>query len=207
MVMSSMVIALVAGSSLNLPATPVLIEVSDGVENYFDTELSNVPFGYDVVNGTYPGWCVDVRTDMARSPATHAVMLYSTSSPPGELAAEQWDMVNYILNHKQGIAEDLQQAIWYFVHMDGGYSPTSPVAWILINEALVHGEGFEPGSDEVMAVICYPTILFPSQPEVQVSIIEVQYTVIPESTAVLILPFFMAVSLVAAIAYRRKRFI
>lgn len=196
----------VAAVGLSLPSTPVLIEVSDGVENYFDTVLSSVPSGFDVANGTYPGWCVDIRTEMVRSPATHAVILYSTIDPPGELVDEKWDIVNYILNHKQGNAVDIQQAIWYFVHLDGGYSPTSTVAWAIVNDALENGEGFLPGSDQVMAVICYPTILFPSQPDVQVSIIETTHTVIPESASLLILPFFMVLSFFAAIAYKRRRF-
>jgi len=190
---------------LNLPSAPVRIEVSDGTESYFETELSDVPFGYDVANGTYSGWCVDVRTDMARSPATHAVFLYSSSSAPGELAEEEWDMVNYILNHKQGGAQDIQQAIWYFIHMDGGYSPTSSVAWAIVTDALANGSGFVPEYGQVIAVICYPTVVFPSQPDVQVSIIEVVYTVIPEFSSVFVLPLIMLATLSVVILCKKGR--
>jgi hypothetical protein len=193
-----------ASSELNLPSTLVWIEVSDGTESYFNTKLSNVPSGYDVTNGTYLGWCVDVRTEMARSPATHAVILYSTGNPPGELTNEKWDMVNYILNHKQGTAQDIQEAIWYFIHMDGNYSPTSSVAWAIINDALVNGDGFVPSHEQAIAIICYPVILFPNEPSVQISIIEIANTVISEFSSVLILPLITLTTLLAVIIYKKK---
>jgi hypothetical protein len=179
LVLPVLMVSVVAAEDLNLPSTMVTIEVSDGVESYFDTLLCNVPSGFDVENGTCAGWCVDVRTPMARSPAKHEILLYSSINPPGELAAEKWDMVNYILNHKQGNAQDVQQAIWYFVHMDGGYTPTRTVAWAIVNDTLANGEGFMPVYGEAVGVICYPAIMFPSE-EVQISIIEVTCPVIPE---------------------------
>ena len=155
---------------LNLPANAVRIEVTNGTESYFNTKLSDVPSGYGVMNATYFGWCIDVRTTMEQSPATHAVNLYLTSSPPGMLAGQRWDLVNYILNHKQGAALDVQQAIWYFIHMDGNYTPTRTIAWAIVNDALANGNGFVPGNGQKIAVICYPTA---TQPAVQISIIEV----------------------------------
>jgi hypothetical protein len=206
MALSSILVSHVAATDggLNLPPTPVRIEVSNGTESYFDTKLTDVPLGYDVTNGTYLGWCVDVRTEMARSPATHTVILYSSSNPPGELASEKWDVVNYVLNHKQGTARDIQQAIWYFIHMDGSYSPTSAVAWAIVNDTLENGSGFVPGEGQMIAVICYPTILFPSQPDVQISIIEVANIVIPEFPSVLILPLIMLTTLLPVIIYKKK---
>jgi hypothetical protein len=203
---SSILLSSVAAtdSGLNLPSTPIIIEVSDGTQSYFDTELSNVPSGYDVMNGTYAGWCVDVRTEMTRSPATHEVFLYSSLNPPGELADEKWDMVNYILNHKQGDIQDVQQAIWYFIHMDGNYTPTRAVAWIIINDTLTNCDGFVPEQGQIIAVICYPTILFPSQADVQISIIEAVNPVIPEFPSLLTLPLFFVATLISVIFLRRK---
>lgn len=180
-----------ADGGLNLPLIPVKIEVFDGTGSYFDTKLMEVPSGYDVGNATYPGWCVDASAVMTRSPATHIVRLYSSVSPPGDLASEKWDIVNYILNHKQGTAQDVQQAIWYFIHMDGSYTPTSSVAWVIVNDAEANGNGFVPGSGQTIAVICYPVILFPDQPDVQISIIEITAPVIPEFPSLLIPSVFM----------------
>ncbi len=164
-------LVLAASSNLNLPSTSVAIEASNGTDSYFSTYLSNIPSGYSVVNGLYNGWCVDTTAEMERSPSIHIVQLYSSASPPGELANERWDMVNYIINHKQGTRMDIQEAIWYFVNMADGYSVASDIAQTIINDAQVNGVGFVPVSDQKIAVICYPLLLFPES--VQISIIEV----------------------------------
>lgn len=204
LLLSPVLISSVAATEdLHLPSTLVTIEVFNGTESYFSTMLSNVPSGYDIENAAYAGWCVDVRTPMARSPAKHEVLLYSSLSPPGELAVEQWDMVNYILNHKQGTFEDVQQAIWYFVHMDGGYTPSKAAAWSMVNDALANGEGFEPGNGEIMAVVCYPAILFPSE-EVQISIVEVTCTVIPELQPTAIILLFLMTTTTIALARKKN---
>lgn len=157
-------------SGVNLPSTIVKIEVINGTATYFNITLSEVPMGYDVANGTYPGWCVDQTAIMARSPVTHEVRLYSSVNPPVTLATQRWDMVNYILNHKQGTLDDIQQAIWYFVNGIGNYTPSRAVATAIVNEALANGTGFIPESNQTITVICLPVVL---SPDVQVSIIEV----------------------------------
>lgn len=201
------IVAYATENDLNLPSTPVRIEVFDGAESYFLTKLIDVPEGYDVTNGTYLGWCVDTRAEMTRSPATHSVFLYSSFNPPGELANEEWDMVNYILNHKPetATAEDIQQAIWYFVNIDGNYTPTSETALGIINDALENGEGYIPQYGQIVAVICYPTVLLPYPSEVQISIIEVTNTVIPEFPSVSLLLLIMLVVLFVMVIHERKR--
>jgi hypothetical protein len=196
------------GGTLNLPSTIVRIEVKDGTQTYFDTLLSEVPPGYDVMNATYRGWCVDVRTEMTRSPTTHEVFLYSSASAPGELAGEAWDLINYVLNHKQGNLTDIQQAIWYFTYIDGDgvYVPSSTVAWTIINDTLENGNGFTPAPGQVTAVICYPVILFPNQPDVQISIIEVASDpVIPEISSTLMLTSIMLAMSLAILTYTKRR--
>jgi len=186
---------------LNLPSTPVTIEVWNGTESYYETLLSNVPSGYDVTNRTYLGWCVDRRCVMPRSPATHQVTLFSSCNSPSDLAGQKWDMVNYILNHRQGVAEDVQQALWFFVNLVGNYSPSSPTAWIMVNDANLNGEGFVPETGQVIAVICYTT-----DSKTQITIIEVDNPPpIPEFQSFLVLSPFMIATLLAVIACRRKR--
>ena len=190
-----------ADCGLNLPSTPVTIEVWNGTESYYETLLSNVPSGYDVTNRTYLGWCVDRRCVMPRSPATHQVTLFSSCNPPSDLAGQKWDMVNYVLNHRQGVAEDVQQALWYFVNLVGNYSPSSPTAWSMINDANLNGEGFVPETGQVIAVICYTT-----DPKTQITIVEVDNPPpIPEFQSFLVLSPFMIATLLAVIVYRRKR--
>jgi hypothetical protein len=196
--------AVATGGGLNLPSTPVIMEVSNSTESYFNTTLSDVPLGYDVTNGTYLGWCVDTSANMAPSPAIHEVTLYSSINPPGTLATEKWDMVNYILNHKQGTAQDIQQAIWYFIDIGGNYTPTSTVAWTIVNDALANGTGFVPAYGQIIAVICFPEVLLPGSPSVQVSIIELANPVIPEFPSLAIPLLFALATLSIVILHRRK---
>ena len=161
--------------SLNLPPDPVTMTIYDGTISYFDTVLSNVPSGYNVANRIYLGWCNDIRYDIPRD-TDFSVMLYSSCAPPVGLVGERWDMINYILNHKQGEMMDIQQAIWYFMKYPDGtpeaewrpeYTPT-PAAQAIVDDALANGAGFVPGPGEVVAVICYPA------EETQIPIIELR---------------------------------
>lgn len=190
---------------LNLPSTMVTIEVFNGTESYFNTSLSGVPSGYDVMNGTYVGWCVDTMSLMARSPAIHEVTLYSSVNPPGTLANESWDMVNYILNHKNGTALDIQQAIWYFVHMDANFTPSTNSAWTMVNDTLLNGSGFIPANGQTVAVICLPKVLLPQQDRVQISIIEVAYPPIPEFPAPALSLVVASMVLLTVVVYKRRK--
>ncbi|UCH32048.1 MAG: hypothetical protein JSV05_01240 [Candidatus Bathyarchaeota archaeon] len=156
-------------SMINLPPDLVTMMVYDGTFSYFDTHLSNVPGGYDVTNGSYLGWCVDRRYTIPRGPTTHEVMLYSSLDPdslPEDIKFEEWDMINYILNHKQGSMMDIQEAIWYFINMVNGYGVSTPEAQAMVDDALANGAGFMPNPCEIVAIICYP------EGETQITIIE-----------------------------------
>ena len=143
-------------NTLRLPSSTVTLEARDGENSYFDLELSQAPSGYDVQDGVYAGWCVDRSTLMQRSPATHEVYLYSSLDPPASLAGQRWDLVNYILNHKQGNTSDVQKAIWTFVNNDDNYSSRSNATYWMTKDALENGTGFTPTVGQKLAVICEP---------------------------------------------------
>jgi hypothetical protein len=176
-----------ATDGINVPPSNAIItiEVADGTSSYFLTTLTDVPSGYDVNNTAYPGWCIDVNAQMSRSPATHQVVLYSSLNPPdGTLKDQRWDFVNYILNHKQGTAGDIQAAIWNFIHFDNATETPPPsnqtVAWAIINDTLANGTGYIPAPGQTVAVICNPVIFLPLNP-VQISVIEVTVPIaVPE---------------------------
>jgi hypothetical protein len=199
-----------ATSTLNLPPSTIIVtmEAVNGTSSYFVTNLTDVPSGYDVNNSAYPGWCVDTTALMSRSPATHQIVLYSSLNPPnGTLAEQRWDMVNYLLNHKQGTVEDMQAAIWYFVNFNVTMTPPSnqTLAWAIINDTLANGTGYTPAPGQTAAVICDPILLFPQPAPVQINIIEVTVPTsgIPEYPAVAITPLAMtAVSI--ALIYTKK---
>jgi len=150
----------------NLPSTEVTLNNTNLTKwDYpFVSQLSNVPGGYDVSNGTYTGWCIDL-VGIAIRGADYQVLLNSSLSPPAKFASIPWDMINYILNHKQGTGTDISQAIWYFVNANAW--PTIPyypfpqpptfAAQAMVTDALVNGTGYIPGPGEVVAVICDPT--------------------------------------------------
>jgi hypothetical protein len=160
-------------SPLSLPSRLVTMEAFNSTRAYFDTRLTNMPYGYDVSDGTYLGWCIDSSIEMQRSPATHEVTLYSSlGSKPGNMENQRWDMVNYVLNHKQGDSQDVQEAIWHFINLNGGYSVQGAFAEAMIDDAVANGAGFVPNGTQAVAVICYPMVLT-GEEKVQVTIIEV----------------------------------
>jgi hypothetical protein len=191
-----------ASDGLNLPSGWVYIAANNSTESYFLTTLSGVPSGYDVANETYFGWCVDMRLDMTRN-QTFQALLYSSLNPPANLSSQaQWNMTNYILNHKQGNFTDIQEAIWYFTIAD--YTgPLSTLANAMIQDAVANGTNFSPAPGETVAIICYPLVI--QQQWVQVSIIEYSLPAIPEFPSIA-LPLFIALGAISATTiYRKKR--
>jgi len=143
----------------NLPSAPVTLKVVNGTISYYTATLSNVPLGYDVVNGAYCDWCVDRRYTMVRN-SSIPIILYSSLAPPANLSSQKWNMVNYILDYKRGGMKDVQDAIWYFVKMDGvgwwnGSTP-SATSQDIVNDALANGTGYTPRPGQMLAIICYP---------------------------------------------------
>jgi hypothetical protein len=197
---------------LNLPSVPVTIKLVNGTTSYYVATLSNVPVGYDVANGVYPNWCVDRRYITIRD-ASIEVLLYSSLGSPANLEPH-WDMVNYILNHKQGSMMDIQDAIWYFVKMGsmGWWPGSAPSATSLaiVNDALANGMGYMPSQDELLAVICYP----PTTPT-QITIIETKrpvsvggssYSMEKTNNAGHLMPYLTSITILAVflVEFRRK---
>jgi hypothetical protein len=151
--------------------TVVILEASNSTQAYFNISLSDVPEGYDVSNSTYLGWCIDRSAEMTRL-TPHTVNLYSSLSPEGDLANANWTMVNFILNNKQGEAQDIQEAIWYFINLNGTYVPDSTEALALVSNAEANGKDFMPKEGQVAAVIAFPVYVTDPTP-VQISIFEV----------------------------------
>ena len=166
--------ALGAATDLNLPTSSINIIVIRDTESYFVTTLSGVPSGnFSVQNSTYSGWCIDLTSNMTFGQLFEAKLYSSVNPPPGNLSNVQWNMVNYVLNHKQGTNQDIQEAIWYFANMIGGYTPNSTIAMAMVNDSLANGTNFIPDVNQTVAVICIPQIISPGGPPVQDSIIEI----------------------------------
>lgn len=144
----------------SLPTNPVSLKIHaypGASNNYFDLKLWNVGGGYDISDGVWTGWCADEHVLIYLN-TNYTADVYS-SLDPDDLPSwagddEQWDYVNYILNHKHPNASmnDIQQAIWYFT--DAGYPmPTDLEAAAMVNDALANGAGFYPTNGQFGAVI------------------------------------------------------
>jgi hypothetical protein len=147
----------VAGCHINLPTDTVCVTMHyPGTQSYWSHDLSSVPAGYDVADGNYLGWCLQANVYAYPDTLYCGTTLYAVTDPnlPAVFANVKWDMINWVLNHKNGASNnDIQDAIWYF---SGSKSyPTSQGAIGLIMDAEANGVGYVPGPGEIMSVVVY----------------------------------------------------
>jgi hypothetical protein len=111
-----------------------------------DITLSGVGTGFDVSNGTYPGWCAE---DNGRDNAGSGTVT-SLSEYTGLNAGS----INYLLNHKSGAdVKDVQVAIWLLTETyNYYYGAVSDAAQALYDEAMAN-PGFVPAAGQVAAVL------------------------------------------------------
>jgi PKD domain/Fibronectin type III domain len=154
-------------------------------QGYFKTTIINGA----LLNGNYPGWCIDLNTSMINNHTFIANVYSSYETLPATLLShiahpESLDKINYILNqHFIGRPSpggygnytygDVQKAIWAFI--ETGQSTAFTGSWNLnrINEiiadATTNGQGFIPGINEQVALILEPIQLSDGQ----ISIIDI----------------------------------
>jgi hypothetical protein len=111
------IVATPATPTIRLPLDLVTMKAVYGEESYFDITLSDIPLGYDIIDGIYPGWCVQKTIHMTQK-VNHTVLLYSSYdlSLPDDFQNMKWDKINYLLNHKHGSNNSVQKAIWYYTN-------------------------------------------------------------------------------------------
>ena len=151
--------AALAAGLLGLPAAPVT--ASHGPWNAgtmgstLDVTLSNVGAGFDVIDGMYAAWCVE-DNHMDDAPDGSSVTLYDSTDPalPADLAAP-WDKINYLLNHKQGTAQDVQVALWLLTGTFDGTFPLTAAAQAMFDDANANGAGFVPTTGQLIGVILF----------------------------------------------------
>ena len=148
---------------LFLPPDPVTVSHggwNQGDDSTINIELSDVPDGYDVGNGVYPGWCVEDNHQSDYS-GPGVVLLDSTDTEElvcgdfGEYSypGYPWDKVNYLLNNKNGSIEDIQAAMWMLTNTYGGTFPITAEVQAMVNDANANGEGFLPSGGQIAAVV------------------------------------------------------
>ncbi|MBN1244237.1 hypothetical protein JXA31_01425 [Candidatus Bathyarchaeota archaeon] len=160
----------------SLPTDPATIKITNTTtwEFPFLILLSNVDLGFDITNGMYTGWCVDLDHYITRG-VEYDVILYSSLDPLAPIPAEDWSIINYILNNKQGgTGADVQDAIWYFInggaYYNHGHWPVSTTTEAIVADALVNGVEYEPDEGDILGIVCIPV----DEPPVQIVIIELE---------------------------------
>lgn len=149
-----------------------------GPSSYWNTIFYNVPDGYIVDDGEYAGWCVDQLHYIYG--VEYTVALYSSydTNLPDYALDDDWDMVNYILNHKQGTKVEIQDAIWYFIN--GGHMPGSTAGQAMVADALANGEGYVPSEGSPVAIIVDILSPEPNNKRQQLTIIEIPMCIFNE---------------------------
>lgn len=148
---------------LSLPPDPVTVSHglwNGGDDSTINIELIGVPNGYDVMNGIYPGWCIEDNYQPDYS-GPGVVLLDSTDTEElvcGEFGEYSypgypWDKVNYLLNNKNGSIEDIQAAMWDLTGTYGGTFPITTEAQAMIDDANDNGSGFLPTDGQIAAVV------------------------------------------------------
>ncbi len=148
--------------TVRLPTQLLTMRAENGTTSWFVMTLLNVPPGWDIVNQTYPGWCVQLSTEMSRG-VDHAVRLYS-SIDPGIIDgipwvsnktynSTNWDKVNYVINHKQGASKStIQEVIWWYINNDP-VSINNTIAKNIVNDTDLHGDNFTPSPGQNIAIL------------------------------------------------------
>ena len=160
---------------LNLPSGQVSAAYSyPGDESCWNVMFPGAPYsvgsGYDVTDGVqYVGWCAD--RNIYLNNGSYNVRLYETYDPNlptlmshvnmgsrnGGSQYGDWDMINWIINHKNPNAtlvgiSDVQEAIWHFF-TGSGYTGSDVEVLAMIADATANGEGYVPGAGEKVAVL------------------------------------------------------
>jgi hypothetical protein len=145
---------------LNLPAFQVTASQDDFniVDSLLKTTLSGVGAGYSVADSVaYRGWCGDGELlYYSVNPKVTLYSSYGSNLPANATIGGKWPMVNYILNHKQGVFADIQNAIWKVINNNQtfGTYPETPASTAMYNAALAN-PNYIPQGGEIVAVVLY----------------------------------------------------
>lgn len=143
------------GNLCCLPVSPICFSPAASSNSFADITFSQIPAGYSVTNGVYPAWCVEFEVEITESNLYKALLFDSNGTLPAHLQNNPWDKVNYILNHKQGTASDIQNAIWSVLGQSN-VPPFTANAQSMTNDAHQFGMGFVPTNGQVQGVIVDP---------------------------------------------------
>ena len=144
-------------ASINMNDDPAADPASNG-NGFFTLNLTGVAPGTSLDNAPYTAWCgawYSANLQQNGTPGNPVYSTYSSSLPSGNLpivSGNNFNMVNYILNNKQGYVQDVQDAIWLIItgHTDS-LAPPSTTAIAMAAAAQAHPT-YVPSAFGTMAV-------------------------------------------------------
>jgi hypothetical protein len=171
--------------TLNLPPgvfTPtVTFSTNESLPAFATVQFTTLPSGYDVTNGTYNAWCVDINQtiivsntpplDSENDAEYELFNTYPTSGIPTLTGVNNanFPLVNWLLNHKTGATGevsptivDIQEAIWFLLNgsyvndppFTPGFTGSPSAATLqLVADAEANGPGFVPGPGQIVAIL------------------------------------------------------
>jgi len=149
------------------------LAVPANMGTYFTYTFGNIPSGYAVHNGDWPGWCGDLHTNIQYGHPYQATFVSSVQPLPAVLGVTetQANELNWTFNNLQtffpGLDEDdwlswdvthpgefyeLQQAIWMITNGDS--SNGHAIAQAIYDSAILH-PGYAPPMDGFGLVFIY----------------------------------------------------
>jgi hypothetical protein len=124
-------------------------------QGFFSLTLTGVASGYVITNQTYAAWCASLSTQSLNTVSVGS-LVYSTLSPSSIpagydpiVSGDNFNMVNYILNHKAGTIQEVQDAIWLIMT---GQPPSTDSTVIGMVTAAKANSTYVPPSGGVFAV-------------------------------------------------------
>jgi hypothetical protein len=156
---------------LEFPDSPVSLSV-ENVSNesaFLYVSLENVPEGYSVSDGRYPGWCVNPDKPLYYPEYSYYPRMYSSyeTELPVSVRSVNWKKINYLINaYRKGGLDDVcfglpvrddevQTLIWRFLGYDRKWGAPS-MDCVDALQVLVDADGadYKPVSGESVGVIC-----------------------------------------------------
>lgn len=178
---------LVLAPWMNLPQTATYkitgwnpSSIINGYQGYVDATLSNIPTGYEILNGVYASNCADHSTTIYVG-TPYNMNVYSSLYPdqlPLFAQSDKWAKINWLYNHLDYFPGNswyhIQGAIWRFdnpvwnFEPESGFPTLTPADQTMINNMVnqmnLYGVGYKVPPGGYATIIFIPVGTLPNAP-------------------------------------------
>lgn len=141
----------------SLPAHEIVVRHTAIAEtSFFDVWFWGIGSGYDLTDGTWPGWCIEPNIGpTVQDPGRVTVWCSYDEALPGNLSDLPINELNYMVNHKIGGVLEIQAAIHLLNYGSSPNHPPTENSYAMLNDALANGGDFVPGPGELIVIFVY----------------------------------------------------